>query len=151
MPARNRRSTTSLFMMALFLSGCLSSDQADPTGANASGAYTSAAADQSASLSTTRSSSVPTWKLVDLDDASTGDVEAMLGQPAFVRADPPALYWRFGDATCALDVYLYAGDDGSMRVKHTELRRQTGVTAATTCLDHLRRTLVADTTDDDAS
>jgi len=131
--------------MALFLTGCLSSDQSDRSQSSVDGSSTATADTHTAAL-TAPYAPPATWKLSDLNGATTSTVQSLLGQPAFVRADPPALYWRFGDKTCALDVYLYTGTNGAMQVQHTELRHQTEATAASTsCLDHLRRTLIADT------
>jgi hypothetical protein len=135
--------------MAAFLSGCLTSDKAHPPHTAASAAAetaaetATAAAPQTAPQQTAaRTGAAPTWTLDDLTQATPDAVKRLLGTPAFVRTEPPAAYWRYGDSTCALDLYFYAEGSGPVRVRHAELRRQSAADADG-CLDHLRRTLIA--------
>ncbi len=37
-----------------------------------------------------------------------GDLQGVMGQPALMRAEGPAQYWRYGIAGCQLDLFLFA-------------------------------------------
>lgn len=146
-PRPSRRLAT--LAMAAFLSGCLTSDNATTPKATVSVQSQPAAIERAAPRAPQTAARTPAmadWTLDDLSNATPEAVTGLLGTPAFVRTEPPAAYWRFGDATCALDVYLYAEDGGPARVRHAEVRRQSAGDALG-CLEHLRRTLVAETVD----
>ena len=58
-------------------------------------------------------------------------LEALLGRPGFVRAEPPAQVWQYRGKDCVLDVFLYTGAGGpSHRVTYYEVRGGTGDPAA---------------------
>ncbi len=70
-----------------------------------------------------------------------GDLVALLGPPDFRRQDHPAQVWRYRDAACVLDVFLYARGSGALRVAHVEARGHSVVhVPARRCLDSLLRT-----------
>lgn len=82
----------------------------------------------------------PAWTEADLAGRTADAVQALLGAPDFVRADPPAAYWRYGAGGCALDVFLYAdAADAPRTVRHTGVRWDAGAGTAAQCLDRLRR------------
>lgn len=56
-------------------------------------------------------------------------VAALLGEPAFVRRDPPAEVWQYHGTGCVLDLFLYDEPGGGHRVAHVEAR--TGTAAPT--------------------
>ena len=37
-----------------------------------------------------------------------GDLQGVMGQPALIRHEGAAQYWRYGLAGCQLDLFLYA-------------------------------------------
>ena len=53
----------------------------------------------------------------------------MLGEPAFVRHDPPARYWQYRPDGCALDLFLYEDATGTAILDHLASRatRASGV------------------------
>lgn len=82
----------------------------------------------------------PEWTIEDLDGRTADAVRALLGAPNFVRADPPAAYWRYGGAGCALDVFLHAETAEAPRtVRHINMRWDSGAKTAAECLNRLRR------------
>lgn len=44
------------------------------------------------------------------------DLRAQLGEPALLRSDPPAQFWRYDDGPCALHVFLYRPEGGGAPV-----------------------------------
>ncbi|MHC8507995.1 MAG: hypothetical protein ACYYKD_01150 [Rhodospirillales bacterium] len=82
----------------------------------------------------------PEWTEADLHGRTAADVKALLGAPDFERVDPPAAYWRYGGAACALDVFLYAESETMPRlVRHTDVRWTPGDVTGAECLNRLRR------------
>lgn len=65
----------------------------------------------------------------DLVGMDSGQIALLFGEPRFVRSDPPARIWQFGNERCLLDLFLYPGRDGLERVDHAEVRGR-GVFAA---------------------
>ncbi len=56
-----------------------------------------------------------------------GDVEGVMGQPALIRQEAGAQYWRYRLAGCQLDLFLYGGPtDGSVRVAYLDARAALG-------------------------
>ena len=71
-------------------------------------------------------------------------LEALLGEPGFIRRDEPARIWRYRHESCVLDLFLYAepGRDGpSYRVRHVEARA--GERRAASARGCLRALLIA--------
>ncbi len=59
-------------------------------------------------------------EMADLDPTS---VKTLLGEPSFVRRDPPAEIWQYRPAGCVLDLFLYpANSEGDLRVRHVAAR-----------------------------
>jgi hypothetical protein len=56
-----------------------------------------------------------------LTGLSAGEVVALLGEPDFRRAEPPAELWQYRTADCVLDLFLY-GDAAGAHVLHSETR-----------------------------
>jgi len=56
-----------------------------------------------------------------LTGLSAAEVVALLGEPDFRRAEPPAELWQYRSADCVLDLFLY-GDAAGARVVHSETR-----------------------------
>jgi len=50
------------------------------------------------------------------------DVQDLFGQPFLLKREGEAELWQYRAPNCVLDVFLYAGKDGSQRVTHAELR-----------------------------
>lgn len=73
---------------------------------------------------------LPPPKLTGL---SAAEVVALLGEPDFRRAEPPAELWQYRSADCVLDLFLYGGSAG-FRVAYSDTReRSLSQTAAATC------------------
>jgi hypothetical protein len=69
-------------------------------------------------------------RLMGLDEAA---LRRLLGQPAFMRRDVPALLWRYAAADCTLDVFLYRkSETAPFTVTHVAARAQNGVRTLTT-------------------
>ena len=65
-----------------------------------------------------------------------GDLEGVMGEPALVRAEGSAQYWRYGIAGCQLDLFLFADQAaGPPRVAYLDVRpaRGTPPTVAADC------------------
>jgi hypothetical protein len=78
-------------------------------------------------------------ELIGLDKAA---ITALIGKPGFLRIDPPAELWRYRQAGCILDIFLYAtgGNSEPKRAKHIEARSRTGQPLPMTpCLDAIRK------------
>jgi hypothetical protein len=45
----------------------------------------------------------------------------LLGEPDFVRPEPPAMVWQYRGSECVLDVFLYRGAD-EFRIAYAETR-----------------------------
>jgi hypothetical protein len=50
---------------------------------------------------------------------SAADLERLLGEPEFVRQEPPAVIWQYRSAECVLDLFLYRSAD-ELRVAYAE-------------------------------
>jgi len=50
---------------------------------------------------------------------SAADLERLLGEPEFVRQEPPAVIWQYRSAECVLDLILYRSAD-VLRVAYAE-------------------------------
>ena len=62
-----------------------------------------------------------------------GDLRGVMGQPALIRDEGVAQYWRYGVAGCQLDLFLYADPtSGSARVTYLDVRPAVGVSPAGT-------------------
>ena len=68
-------------------------------------------------------------ELARLPDGATliglrsGDLEGVMGQPALVRQEGAAQYWRYGLAGCQLDLFLYADPrTGAAHVTYLDVR-----------------------------
>lgn len=70
-------------------------------------------------------------------------VEALLGQPDFVRRENPMELWRYRHESCAVALFLYAGEAngrGPLRVRHIEAWAPGDVeTSPRACLSALAR------------
>lgn len=63
-------------------------------------------------------------RLLGLDEDG---LRRLLGQPAFMRRDIPALLWRYAANDCTLDVFLYRkGAAARFTVTHVAARAQNG-------------------------
>jgi hypothetical protein len=49
------------------------------------------------------------------------DIARLLGEPDFVREEPPAVIWQYRSADCVLDLFFYRGGD-ELRVAYAEAR-----------------------------
>ncbi|HKX09569.1 MAG TPA: hypothetical protein VJN67_15325, partial [Stellaceae bacterium] len=49
------------------------------------------------------------------------DLARRLGEPDFVREEPPAVIWQYRSADCVLDLFLYRDGD-ELRVTYAEAR-----------------------------
>lgn len=59
----------------------------------------------------------------DMADLNPAAVTALLGEPSFVRRDPPAEIWQYRPKGCVLDLFLYPqGAGGDLRVRHVAAR-----------------------------
>lgn len=59
----------------------------------------------------------------DMADLNPAAVTALLGEPSFVRRDPPAEIWQYRPKGCVLDLFLYPqGAGGNLRVRHVAAR-----------------------------
>jgi hypothetical protein len=68
-------------------------------------------------------------RLMGLDEVA---LRRLLGQPAFMRRDVPALLWRYAAADCTLDVFLYRKSaTAPFTVTHVAARAQNGVRTLT--------------------
>jgi hypothetical protein len=47
----------------------------------------------------------------------------LLGEPSFVRSDPPAELWQYKTASCILDLYLYDDGAANFTLTHLEFRQ----------------------------
>jgi hypothetical protein len=65
-----------------------------------------------------------------LTGLSAEQVVALLGEPDFRRAEPPAELWQYRGADCVLDIFLYDGA-GGFHVVRSETRQRRLVQAAT--------------------
>ena len=64
-----------------------------------------------------------TLNINNLRNANHTKVLELIGNPLFVRLDPPSVYWRYGDNKCALDIYLMRTDATSeLVVQHLNFR-----------------------------
>lgn len=124
---------------ALLVSGCVdpgarrspnSTKDAASTPANSrANAATAPSPEQSASLpSRPAPRAIPEMdpeKLIGLDG---GTITALIGKPGFRRIDPPAELWRYRQADCILDIFLYATgkESGPKRATHVEARVRSG-------------------------
>jgi hypothetical protein len=63
-----------------------------------------------------------------LTGLSAQQVVALLGEPDFRRAEPPAELWQYRNADCVLDLFLYA-DAAGAHVVHSETRDRSLVQA----------------------
>ena len=60
-----------------------------------------------------------------------GDLRGVMGQPALIRHEGVAQYWRYGVAGCQLDLFLYTDPtSGSARVTYLDVRPAVGVSPA---------------------
>jgi len=50
---------------------------------------------------------------------SAADLARLLGEPEFVRHEPPAVIWQYRSAECVLDLFLYRSAD-ELRVAYAE-------------------------------
>ena len=64
-----------------------------------------------------------------LTGLSAEQVVALLGEPDFRRAEPPAELWQYRGADCVLDIFLYDGA-GGFHVVRSETRERKLVQAA---------------------
>jgi len=61
-----------------------------------------------------------------LAGATAAELAALLGEPGFVRRDPPAEIWQYAIEACVLDVFLYEPvGGGPYRVEHLDFRGRT--------------------------
>ncbi|MGO8916645.1 MAG: hypothetical protein ACLQJR_12130 [Stellaceae bacterium] len=63
-----------------------------------------------------------------LTGLSAKEVVALLGEPDFRRAEPPAELWQYRSADCVLDLFLY-GDAAGVHVIYSETRDRSLVQA----------------------
>lgn len=63
---------------------------------------------------------VPPPKLAGLSAAA---IVALLGEPDFRRAEPPAELWQYRSADCVLDLFLYGGA-GGFHVAYSDTRER---------------------------
>lgn len=54
-----------------------------------------------------------------------GQIEALLGPPAFLRRDPPAEFRRYRSESCILELYFYPSGRRHV-LKHLEIRKADG-------------------------
>lgn len=52
---------------------------------------------------------------------SAPELARILGEPDFVREEPPAVIWQYRGAGCVLDLFFYRGGD-ELRVAYAEAR-----------------------------
>ena len=50
---------------------------------------------------------------------SAADLARLLGEPEFIRQEPPAVIWQYRSAECVLDLFLYRSAD-ELRVAYAE-------------------------------
>jgi hypothetical protein len=50
------------------------------------------------------------------------DIVALIGEPDFRRAEPPAELWQYRTGDCVLDLFLYAEGSEGLRVTHSAAR-----------------------------
>jgi hypothetical protein len=56
-----------------------------------------------------------------------GDLRGMMGEPALVRREDGAQYWRYRLGGCQLDLFLFADPtNGGARVRHLDARPALG-------------------------
>jgi hypothetical protein len=61
-----------------------------------------------------------------------------LGPPAFKRSEPDAEVWQYSGGSCALFVYFYKTDAGSLASTYVDARKTTGGAADTSaCLGEI--------------
>lgn len=92
------------------------------------------AAKRQANLTTPRS-----YPVADLSGLSGSELSRLLGSPGLLRRDGTAQVWQYVDATCILDLYLYASG-GRHFVEYVEARAvEEGQPAPATqaCLDRI--------------
>ena len=58
--------------------------------------------------------------------ANEGTLHNLLGPHQFRRRDPPARLLRYRVKVCLLDLFLYPGEGGELRVTHVEARGPDG-------------------------
>ncbi|MGE0659561.1 MAG: hypothetical protein AB7O63_08715 [Reyranellaceae bacterium] len=72
-----------------------------------------------------------------LNDLSSTQVVAMLGEPAFRREENPAQIWRYRGETCVLELMLYKLD-ADLKVRHVEARDEKfRAVAQNACIDSI--------------
>lgn len=50
------------------------------------------------------------------------EITAILGEPGFVRRDPPAELWQYRTQDCTLDLFFYDDGYGVYRLAHLDFR-----------------------------
>ena len=72
-----------------------------------------------------------------LNDLSSAQVVAMLGEPGFRREENPAQIWRYRGDTCVLELMLYRLDT-DLKVRHVEARDEKfRAVAQNACIDSI--------------
>ena len=64
----------------------------------------------------------------DLIGETRDGVTGLLGDPVFVRRDPPAEFWRYRHKTCVLELFFYERG-GAHRLDHMTTRRTDSIAA----------------------
>lgn len=62
-------------------------------------------------------------RLTALRGLKPAEIVALLGEPDFRRAEPPAELWQYRASDCVLDLYFYRGGSG-FRVADAETRQR---------------------------
>ncbi len=93
------------------LVGCLASAEPERTVAATPADSISAAPSERYSSGglalATPQQSEPLPSLETLTNLNAGDLQALLGAPAFTRRDDPAQLWQYRGDRCTLDIFLY--------------------------------------------
>lgn len=73
-----------------------------------------------------------------LTEMGEPELREVLGEPGFVRRDPPAEIWQYRTSGCVLHLFLYADAGERLALRHLEARRpEGGETATDDCLRHV--------------
>lgn len=72
----------------------------------------------------------PVPDLKDFMNQTGIEIAGLLGDPGFVRRDPPAELWQYRASECTLDLFLYDDGYGDYRLTHFDFRGATFTDAA---------------------
>jgi len=140
-----RRSTAVLFM-TLGIAACAGNAPPPPNSAQTEPASVATLPDAAAAESTPEPVKTATPPPIPVPDAETFlnrngvEIAEILGEPGFVRKDPPAELWQYRTGACTLDLYFYDEGAGAYALEWLDFRGTDGTSAARdACLREILR------------